>query len=440
MNQMALVVKRKGLSRKDEEFIAKTLLIKPVEKLPPHLKHIEKEPFPFYVADKDKVRVPLAFGLTLLEGKEEDLFYPEINVCFRGKLRERQKRKVRKLNICFEEYRTATLCAHTGFGKTIIANYYISKHGLKTVILVPSTILMEQWPKAINEVLDAKVCVVGEDYVEDPDIYICMPDRWDKIKERDKIGFLIVDEAHMFCTRKRSIPLLQFTPMYILALTASPQRRDGTIGILHSLCGLHRVTARYLNPVTVWCFKTGIIFDTVKDRRKQTNWPATLKNVIECDERNELIADLTHVLVNEGKKPLLMCERKNHVEDLTERLKEKGISVDFLMENKNLYQDSQVLIAIMKKAGTGFDEQYACPEFGGERIDTVVYCSSFKEINALIQYGGRSFRCESPLLIHLVDRNSIIENHWRLSKKYYQSGEYLKNVNIKTVYPKDIWE
>jgi hypothetical protein len=109
------------------------------------------------------------------------------------------------------------------------------------------------------------------------------------------------------------------------------------------------------------------------------------------------------------------------------------------MENKNIYKDSSVLLAIMKKAGTGFDEQYACPDFNGIRIDTVVYCSSFKEINGLIQYSGRAFRADNPLIIHMIVKNSIVESHWREAQKYYKSGEYLKNVEIKTFKPEDIW-
>lgn len=110
------------------------------------------------------------------------------------------------------------------------------------------------------------------------------------------------------------------------------------------------------------------------------------------------------------------------------------------MENKNTYEDSQTLLAIMKKAGTGFDEQYACPDFNGTRIDTVVYCSSFKEINGLIQYGGRAFRADNPLIIHMVVKNGIVEGHWREAQKYYKSGEYLKKVEVVTVKPDDIWE
>jgi superfamily II DNA or RNA helicase len=448
---MSIVVSRKTLSRQDEETIVSMLTIKPVEKTTSGRKPIyqqEQPPFPFYFSNKEVVHLPYAFGSIFLKSYPNDTReYLPIKVTFQGELRPRQKKKVAKLDAHFADFRTATFCAHTGFGKTRVANHYISKFGLLTVVLVPGTQLMEQWPKAVTEILPtARVGVAGEDCLEqigdNIDVIICMPDRWQKIPDdiRKKVGFLIVDEAHMFCTPTRSVSLLQFEPKYILALTASPRRRDGTMGVIHSLCGLHQVKARYKEPVTVWRFLTGLEFKTEKNVKGETNWAGTLKSIVENEDYNELIADLvTYLVVDLKRKPLLMCERKYHVDDLTKRVKARKFSCDYLMENKNSYNDSQVILAIMKKAGTGFDEQYACPDFSGSRIDTVVYCSSFKEINGLIQYGGRAFRAPEPLIIHLVVKNGIIESQWRQASKYYKSKEYLANVEIKTISPDDIW-
>lgn len=451
---MSISIERKILTRRQEELIVNMLTIKSVEKQHPRMNfhYREQISFPFFTADKQNVRVPFAFGSIFVKRfPNDEKEHLRIDVTFNGQLRERQKKKVAKLDLHFDQYRTTTFCAHTGFGKTRIANYYIAKFKLFTVVLVPSTQLMSQWPKAILDVLTgAKVGVVGENYREDilelgedhPDILICMPERWQKIPEevRKKVGFLIVDEAHMFCTPTRCVSLLQFEPKYVLALTASPRRSDGAIGVIHSLCGLHQVKARYKNLVTVWRFLTGINFQTVKDVRGQVNWPGTLKQIVEDETYNEMIVNLVIYLVEVLKrKPLLMCERKYHVEELVRRINACNISCDYLMENKNIYKDSSVLLAIMKKAGTGFDEQYACPDFNGIRIDTVVYCSSFKEINGLIQYSGRAFRADNPLIIHMIVKNSIVESHWREAQKYYKSGEYLKNVEIKTFKPEDIW-
>lgn len=457
---MALTLKRGYLSKEEENLIVKLLTIKPVSRYAARMRYSSEtsKAFSFFSKDDKVVKLPYSFGSILIEehlkefklspypnDKKED--HATIKVSFTQKLRSRQQKKISQLDKYFEKFRTATFCAHTGFGKTLTANYYIAKFSLLTVVLVPTIQLMIQWFKAVKKNLpECNVSIVGESYNDClplPDVIICMPDRWHRICEvnRDKVGFLIVDEAHMFCTPTRSVPLLQFEPKYILALTASPQRSDQAIGVLQSLCGLHRVRARYKNPVTVWKFVTGIPITTVKNIRGETNWVGTLKKIVEDDDYNSLIADLVSYLVNDlKKKPLLMCERKTHVKDLYTQIKKQGISCDYLMENKNSYHNSSCLLAIMKKAGTGFDEEYACPDFDGFRIDTVIYCNSFREINGLIQYGGRAFRCDHPLIIHLVVKNNIVENHWREANKYYSSGEYLANVTIETVTPNDIWK
>lgn len=460
---MSVRLPRKNLTRKQEEFIVEMLTVQPVERnqgMRGRTFQQEKESIPFFEADKNFVKVPYAFGINLLETfPHEEKEYHPISLSFAGQLRPRQVKRSAIMDEHFENYRTSTLRGHTGFGKTTMGNYYIAQHHLLTVVLVPGKMLNKQWPNSIQDSLPGvKVGVVGEGYEDGlidllpsgeinwkahPDVLVCMPERWNKIPEevREKVGFLIVDEAHMFCTPTRIVPLLQFEPKYILALTASPRRSDGTIGILHAMCGVHQVKARYPNLVEVWRFNTGYQFKTEKDMRGQTSWVSTLKNIVTSDERNNMTADLAQYLVEGGRKPMLMCDRKYHVDDLVKKIKARGVTCDYLMENKNDYINSQVLIAIITKGGTGFDEQYACPDFtvGDQRIDTVMYCTSFRELNGLIQYGGRCMRVDNPLIIHLVDKNGIVESHWREAQKYYKSGEYLKKVEIKTFNQEDIW-
>ena len=487
---MSVVVDRRNLTRYDEETIVKMLTIQPVETHPFRGKfrnnrgNQAKPSFAFYSVEGNYVRLPMAFAYVFFKeryghvgssqspnsfakdgeqnpsrifGNDQRNFH-RLHLEFKGELRPRQKKRVAKLDPLFAKHRTATFCGHTAFGKTKVSLYYIAKHGLFTLVLVPGTQLMDQWPKAIKEVFpQARVGVVGENFRDDgwydeervfhchqdlPDILVCMPGRWQTIPDevRDRVGFVIVDEGHMFCCPTRSVCLLQFSPKYTMVLTASPQRRDGTLGVIHSLVGLHQVRARYPNLVTVWKFELKMTFPTVKNVRGETNWQGTVKQIVENDEYNQLIVDLTYSLVREmGRKPLLMCERKYHVNTLVEEIRRVGISCDYMMEDKSNYQDSESLIAITTKAGTGFDEQYACPDIGGDRIDTVIYCTSIKELNRLIQYGGRAFRADDPLIIHLVVDNNIVQSHWRAADKYYRSGDYLKRVEIKTIAPEDLW-
>lgn len=440
---MSARLDRSQLTRDDEQWLAQILTIKPESKSKSNKYRNEESPFPFYCASNKDLYIPYAFATKYLDSFPHDTIeYPNVKYTSRIQLRERQLKKANKLNSLFESQRTAILCAHTGFGKTILANYYINKHSLRTAILVPGTVLLNQWYQAVQACLGCKVWSVGDEEILDAEVIICMPERWKYIPPdtRAKIGFLIVDEAHMFCTPSRCISLLQFEPKYILALTASPRRSNGTLDIIHALCGYTKIYAKYLNQVCVWRFDTGISIETLRNYRHAINWSGTIKKLTETDKRNELIADLTWYLVSVLKrKPLLMCERKKHITDLVTRIKARDIACDYIMEKKSTYTDSQALIALAAKAGTGFDEQYACPEFNGVRLDCIIYCMSIKDTNQLIQYGGRIFRSSDPLIIHLVDNNGILHNHWRLSRQYYLSGEYLKSVEILKVSAADLW-
>lgn len=448
---MAAVIPRRDLTPSQEATIVSLLTIQPITKSIPQFVRSQpvKETFPLYEVDSTTIRLPYAFANVLLKRHPPNRIHHRVRLTFTKTLRPRQVKKVQQIDTLLTAHRTVTICGHTGFGKTLIATHYIAQLGVLTVVLVPGTQLMTQWPAALVDCLaGVRVGVVGETYDLDgwydgttyhsfetnvwtrhPDVLVCMPGRWNKIPEevRDRVGLVLIDEAHMFCTSNRSPCLLKFQPKYVIAMTASPRRSDGTMSVIHALCGKHQVRARYDHPVTVWMVDLPIDVSTKKSVRGQTNWSGTVKAIVEDPEFNGMISRLiAHVVVGLKRKPIVMCDRKYHVEVLSSLLQDLGISVDVLMEDKNVYRDSQVLLAIMTKAGTGFDEQYACPDFGGTRIDTVIYCTSFKEINGLIQCGGRAFRADQPLIIHPMVRNGIIRNHWRECRRYYASGDYIK--------------
>ena len=63
-----------------------------------------------------------------------------------------------------------------------------------------------------------------------------MSGRIDKIPQEllDAVGFLIIDEAHTFCTETRIKSLLRVKPRYIISCTATPDREDGLYSMIES--------------------------------------------------------------------------------------------------------------------------------------------------------------------------------------------------------------
>ncbi len=108
---------------------------------------------------------------------------------------------------------------YPGFGKTILGASLASRVKLMTVILVHREILTVQWKKTFEDFTTAKVWIVGEkNPPSECDVIICMDTRWHLIPKfmKDACGFLIIDEAHAFCTPTHVGCLLAFHPKYMI--------------------------------------------------------------------------------------------------------------------------------------------------------------------------------------------------------------------------------
>ncbi len=130
----------------------------------------------------------------------------------------------------------------TGEGKTILALSLIShmkienysEGGLKSVIVVPNTALLDQWYEEVQGVLNLEERDIGVYYGEDKDniqgkdlmIYVLNSARKhleDHLDEVEGDVFLVADECHRFASEK-SAELFERTFDYTVGLSATPER------------------------------------------------------------------------------------------------------------------------------------------------------------------------------------------------------------------------
>jgi superfamily II DNA or RNA helicase len=141
-------------------------------------------------------------------------------------LRESQVKVVKS---CFDDlmkYGTTTVGLPPGSGKTYIGSYLTHCLGLKVIVVVPRMTLVEQWkttfeksiPGATIWAINATGKLPYEVFKEPPDVIIALDPRIPKIPREwiNKMGTLIVDEAHMLPTRSRIENLLSIRPKYII--------------------------------------------------------------------------------------------------------------------------------------------------------------------------------------------------------------------------------
>ena len=376
----------------------------------------------FYVDFGSTIKLPYAFATQLTHVKSNSwISHPDVYFNFIQPLYEIQEDPAMKALNELNSKGSTILNLHTGSGKTVIGAFLAAKMHKLTLILIASTVLIPQWQKTFIDFTDAKVWIVGEEPPPFAHIIVCMDTRFSKLPSSylQSIGTIIIDEAHQFCTSTRAECLLGCSPAYVIAMTATLERKNGMHSMIHAICGPESIRKISTKPFNVYRYNTGISVPTKLTRTGDVNWPDITSKLCESKERNSLIIDL--IRNNPGFKILVLTWLVEHVEFLSIQLSMLNENVDFMAGNKKSYTDSRILIGTISKIGTGFDEKTACQDWNGFRLNILILVGSMKNRGLLEQVAGRVFRSEFPQIIHFVDDMKISENHWNEGQKWYKS-------------------
>ena len=413
---MAYAVKRSTISQPTIDTIRSMLCLKPDSPNSRYNRGNVPEPILFYNLEGDNIHLPYLFAASLLRiNPNLDIPYPITRLTFTGSLRPNQIPVEAEAWAQLEQYGTSTLGLYPGFGKTILGAMLASRAKLMTGILVHREILTGQWKKTFEDNTNARVWIVGE---RNPPP-ICMDTRWSNIPEemRDAIGFLIIDEAHAFCTPTHVGCLLAFHPKYILAESASLFRDDNLHAMIYAICGDHGVFRESNKP-----FKVMKIMTNTKPIRRQNRFGGVdyshlVETTLTDQRRNRIILDI--VARNTQFKILILTSLRDHATFLNTAIEQMGIPTDYLCGTKRGYTDSVVLVGTTSKIGTGFDPATSCPTYAGRPFDLLLLVCSLKKYSSLVQNIGRIFRSEFPVVMHFVDNDDIFKNHWYKARKWY---------------------
>lgn len=345
---------------------------------------------------------------------------------FTGKLREEQTNVARETGSYLIKEGGCILAARPGFGKTVISTYLSSILGAKTLVLMSIGIVVDSWKNTFSSMTKSKIYVVGEKNIntfEDSDIIICMEQRLCKLEsaQRLSIGLVIIDEAHLFCTKLRLSILFGLFPRYILACTATPWKADGTFKAMEIFTGNNIVWKKEVQPFKVYNFITGYSPETKVNMMGELDWNHLTDSLTKIKERNE--DALQFIQRISDKRFLVLTNRVSHAKDIHKSLVDLGIDSDILAGNKKSFNFCRALVGTVSKIGTGFDEDKACLDKVIEKIEVMIVLSSTKNQTIVEQSAGRVFRHSSPSIIYFNDSLPVFRRHWNEAKKWYKSRD-----------------
>ena len=208
--------------------------------------------FPVYRESDKKIYVPHYYGVENFGPPKEYKLSEgvDIDLEFSGNLRDYQEPVVKK----YLDYVTKNgdVCCGSGgllelpcaFGKTSLSLYMISQLKKKTLVIVHKEFLLNQWVERIQQFLpQARIGRIQGQIIdiEEKDIVIGMLQSL-SMKEYpqsvfESFGFTIIDEVHHISSQTFSNALFKIVTKYMLGLSATMNRKDGTTRVFKMFLG-----------------------------------------------------------------------------------------------------------------------------------------------------------------------------------------------------------
>ena len=331
-----------------------------------------------------------------------------IDLSFQGELRPEQKTAVRQLL----EHDTGVLSATTAFGKTVVAAWMIAQRRVNTLVLVHRRQLLDQWVERLSEFLGIPKKDIGrigggrkrptgridvatiQSLVRKGVVKDCVAD----------YGHVIVDECHHLSARSFELVARRTKARFVLGLSATVARKDGHHPIIFMQCGpvRHRVDAKaeaIARPFqhSVIVRPTGFRPALEADSDQRIQFQDLYRELIADRDRNEMIREDVLQSVREGRSPLVLTERREHLESLAASLEPDVEQVVVLQGGTGIKQSraivdrlakieadqKRVLLATGRYIGEGFDDP---------RLDTLMLTLPVSWHGTIAQYVGRLHR------------------------------------------------
>ncbi|HZE69813.1 MAG TPA: DEAD/DEAH box helicase family protein [Pyrinomonadaceae bacterium] len=340
-----------------------------------------------------------------------------IEVDFQGDRRAAQTEAAKALAACDD----GILCAPTAFGKTAVAAQLIAMRKVNTLVLVHRRHLMDQWRerlalflglsgKEIGQIGGGKTTKTGCLDVAVIQSLIRKGEVKDIVAE---YGQVIVDECHHVSAFSFERVLRKVKAKYVVGLTATPVRKDGHHPIILMQCGPIRfnVSSKKQAPASAFQYEVipRITEFTVPPEWNGIGIQDIYTALVNDEQRTDfVVADVVGAIAD-GRFPLLLTERTDHLQLLHEKLvrrvpnvfvmkggmgKKQRDSVAAEIAAVPAYQQ-RVILATGRYIGEGFDDA---------RLDTLFLAMPISWRGTLQQYVGRLHRLhESKYVVRVYD-------------------------------------
>ncbi len=397
-----------------------------------------------YSETSEYLEIPKHYCIGYAEEKGLNIIYNQscgsntLDISFKGSLREHQVDIVTKTLQSIRSVEGAVLSVPCGFGKTALALYISTQLKKKTLILVHTSALFDQWKERVSSFVNSASIgtIRGPVFDIDGKTHVIafiqsIVSRIYDVEQLSTFGFLIVDEAHHLGARTLSTSISKIGCKYRLGLSATTDRKDGCTDFLfwslgplltnkivtsHPDMRVFNIHLKNGPSEMVWLHRYG---------KKEIHFSRMISNLCEQTEKSTF---RTSVIVNwisrcyrVNRKIIVLSDRTKLLLDIQDSLiRSVDVPIDartiFFMtgstKNREVPSNYRIILTTYALTSEGFDQ----PD-----LDTLVMASPRSDI---IQSVGRILRVHpnkrTPLIIDMIDCSFPFHNLHHKRTKYYK--------------------
>jgi superfamily II DNA or RNA helicase len=319
---------------------------------------------------------------------------------------------------------TGVLAATTAFGKTVVAAKLIAERDRNTLILVHRHQLLDQWVARLSTFLDIDPNGIGVVHggkkrptsVVDVALIQSLVRKGEVSDLVENYGHLVVDECHHLSAVSFEAIARAAKAKYVLGLSATVTRKDGHHPIIFMQCGpiRYRVDAKRQAASRPFSQRVVLRRTAFHSARPAAGTAPSIQGLYalmaQDEKRNAMIFEDVLSALEAGRSPVIITERKDHLQAIAERLSKFAKNVIVLKGGMTAKQRGQakdaleaipdeaerVIVATGRYLGEGFDDA---------RLDTLFLTMPISWRGTLAQYAGRLHR------LHAAKREVIIYDY-----------------------------
>lgn len=438
LGQKGYTIPKNEISIEKQKQLRNDLTIKPVSHGAPPGGNSQVS-FPAYRESSNKFYVPHYYGVENFGAPKEYKISEGVNVDleFAGTLRDYQEPVVNKfIDHCNNvKYGGGLLELPCAWGKTSASLYILSKLKKKTLVIVHKEFLMNQWIERIQQFLPkARIGKIQGQIIDidDKDIVIGMLQSL-SMKEYpasvfESFGLTIIDEVHHISSEVFSNSLFKLVTKYMLGLSATMNRKDGTTHVFKMFLGdvIFKGKRDEQLAVTVRAIEYQVDddeFNEVKlDYRGNVAYSTMISKLCEYNRRSEFILKVLGDMLQENpaQQIMVLAHNKNILKYLHDAIQHRNIAtVGYYiggMKEKALKETEgrKVVIATYAMAAEALDIK---------TLTTLIMATPKTDIEQSV---GRILREKhsNPIVVDIIDSHDTFKNQWRKRKTFYKKENY----------------